>query len=360
MDLRERYIKNVNRFGSSQGERDKLKLEMAFEKLLNDSTNSVEIEYTTIANIIAENEPNTEKVVINDSRINDKTFFDEKLIFCKNTSNITVGSYLKIKDEWYLVTFEERRPHGAYKEYVARVCTANITVKREWLYSIGEIMPTIKKESCVIPIVVENLTLYSEGVREINYGMLSIVDGKRKISYGTDERFHKFMIIGRRFMLMHETAFHITHIDNFSFKGITTITAMQSVVTPEDNADLNIADYYNLNILDKDISTEQNLSDYKLQLLGVERIKIGSNQLYKASVIDLQGKEVDVALSWEITNIKGSPGDIKCELIDNKTLSIKPLKDLNIIGGQFVVKVSIQDEPQVSIEKNVVITSLLG
>ena len=91
MDLRERYIKNVNRFGSSQGERDKLKLEMAFEKLLNDSTNSVEIEYTTIANIIAENEPNTEKVVINDSRINDKTFFDEKLIFCKNTSNITVG-----------------------------------------------------------------------------------------------------------------------------------------------------------------------------------------------------------------------------------------------------------------------------
>lgn len=361
MSLRDNYVKKINMDGTTRQERDVVRLTREFDKLLQSSPSSVNVDYITIGDIILENKARQERVIVNDNKMNDKSFFDEKLIFCRRGTSLGVGSYITIDDEWYLIIFEERRPHKAYREFVARICTGEITVKREWMYTKEEMLPVMENEICHIPIVVENLTLYSEGVKEINYGMLSIVDGKRNITYGSDPRFHTFMTVGRRFMLMGETAFNVTHIDNFTFTGITKITAMQSVVVPEDNKELNIADYYSTKASpSKDMVDIPNLSDYRLQLVGVPKIKIGSKQLYEASIVGLEDKPLDLGLDWQITHIKGKESDITAELISNKTLSIKAVRDLDIIGGQLNIRVSIQDEPGVFVEKKVDITSIMG
>lgn len=357
LDVKNKCLEDTKRRGATIRESALKGLSVTYNKAK--ELSSTNVQFTTIEDIIYEKRIKSESVIVNDPKQNDKSFFDEKILICDLDTEIEVGTYVNILGKWYLVIFEEVRPTNIYKEFTARKCTREISTKRIWLFGKDEVLPRFKEEIVKIPIIVENLTLYSEGIREINYGMLSIVDGKRNIFYGTNSRFHKFMSVGRRFMLSGENVFNITHIDNFSYEGITQITAMQTVTIPDDNKELNVADYYSKDNNSTDVNDTPNLSDYRMLLSGVEKLKIGSKQLYVAKVVGLDDSEIDTPLQWNVDVIKGSVSDITVDLINNKSLTISAKSDLDIIGGQLLVTVSILREPSVCIEKTITITSVI-
>ncbi len=363
MDLRESYSKSIYAStGQTNGERIRAKLTDNFVKLLDYSPNSYSIEHTTLEDMLYERKLSSERVIVNDYRENDQSFYDEKALFCLNTSKVKVGSYVVFHDSWYLVIFEEKRPHGAYKQFTMRECNSKVCIVKKWLFEDELLVPRFKQEILTVPIVLESLTLYTEGVKEINYGTIAIVDGKRNITYGAFDRFEKFMSLGRRVMISGKAIYSVTHVDDYSYRGIIQASALQGLITPNDNEELSVADYYAHTNDSSDTTDIPNLGNYILKLEGVERLKIGSTQRYDATVLTANGDKVDreVELEWSIEHIKGDSSDITTDFTNNKSLTIKATNDIDIVGRQFKILVSIVNEPKVFIEKNIKITSIMG
>lgn len=260
------------------------------------------------------------KVDVGNVSNNDQREFDEKYIKFTYDEDVSLGSQVKWKDKDWLIVHEEEMAYDIYNSFTMKRCNNVLSFK------LGE-------ERYDIPIVVRNLTLYSDGMSDMVY--ISTQDGKRNILLPEND-ITKNIKIDTRVMLTNETAYRITHIDNFTRKGIRNLTAIQVEVNSLDDLENNIA--YNKDLLDKKIDASSIIQ--------------GEDILYIGSFNDYTVDGFKDTYKWEIEGLS----DSLIITTDKGKCSIECDIDSDLIGETF--KIKILDGEKVIEEKCIEIRGL--
>lgn len=224
---------------------------------------------------------------------------DEKLLHVKLTSVIDSGSYIWWNDEKWIVLNEENNAVKSHKTFIIRKCAIDLNLM-------------LDGTQYVYPTYINNLTLYSDGSKELvnltassaKYSiMLAENDVTNTINIDT-----KFIIRGR--------AFEVSLIDDFTIKNVRTFTICETVTNTRDDIENDIA--YNEN------SEIEDVINPNLEIMGNKIIYLGDTQEYK----------LPIANSWELEYMKGFKG---VELISAQRgkCIIKCSSDSKYIGKTF-------------------------
>lgn len=252
-----------------------------FRKYLETSVTAKELQVTDIDEVCITNKTKTALIAINDVANNDDTSLDEKEIFTELDLNVGVGCYVRFDNCDWLITFQEHQPVGAKKHFIMRKCNNYFSVKYE-----GEIYK--------IPISVENLTMYSDGVADGLF--MSHMDSKKQIWYGSNP-ITRSLGEGFRVLLTHRTAFRITHINDFEYNGLIKSLVLQTAIINGDDSSTLLANnekYYNSRYADDNEESPEIPLD-KIQ--GETKITLGEEIEY---TIKLSSKHQTAR--WEIEN----------------------------------------------------------
>lgn len=180
---------------------------------------------------------------------------DQKLLHVKLNSNITSGSYIWWNNYPWLVSNEESNAVQDHKTYTIIKCGVVINYMYDGnMYNY--------------PIAINNLTLYSDGKKELvdmdvssaKYSVqISENDVTNTIDVGT-----RFIIRGR--------AFEASLVDDFTIKNVRTITICETVTNTFDDVESDIA--YN------DNSEIADIVNPNLTITGNDTILIGDTTEY--------------------------------------------------------------------------------
>ena len=257
------YRSRTQRSGTTTAEKIVTEGRKEYERYLRESPthHNVQISRPQEATII----PTSDwiDVSINNITMNDKRNLDEKILTVRYDENIDVGCYVRWRNCYWMVVFQEYNSIDTHKTYVVRRCNQTFKYKHEGvLYEI--------------PICATNLTLYSDGLADGKY--LSRQDSKRNVWIG-DSPISRMILPNTRIMLTHKTVFRATHIDDFSTNGIISLIVLQCAIEPEDDLTNNIA-YNGENLANQpiEIPTETVIMGAEYMLLGTEKEYIISNQ----------------------------------------------------------------------------------
>ncbi len=237
----------------------------------------------------------TKKVLaaINDIANNDKSALDEKDLFTFEDENIDVGCYVRFDGFDWLVVFKEHQSIDAKMHFIIRKCNNYFRVRYK-----GEIYK--------IPVSIENLTMYSDGIADNLY--LSFMDSKKQIWYGSNP-LTRGITEGFRVLLTHRTAFRITHINDFEYNGLIKSLVLQTAVINGDDIDSRMAnneDYYRNKFSE---NNEDSPTIKKEKIIGCLNLLPGEESEYY---------------------IKSSK-PVTWVLDENKAFSIKSMSDENIV-----------------------------
>ena len=229
-----------------------------------------------------------ENVVISDASRYEQ-IKDLKLMHIKLTSEISSGSLVYWQDDWWLVSNEEHNSVVSHRTYILIRCGITINIKYNGVvYNY--------------PIAINNLTMYSDGSKELVN--LTVSSAKYSIQIPENEITNS-IDVGTRF-LIRERAFEVSLIDDFTIDNIRTFTVCETVLNSLDDIENNIA--YNPN------SDLEGVVNPNLKISGEDIILLGDTLEYV-----LYGTN-----AWEITYndmveiISNNPGKckIKCN-VDN-------------------------------------------
>ncbi|WP_236732403.1 hypothetical protein [Clostridioides difficile] len=117
-----------------------------------------------------------------------------------------MGCYLFYDNCYWLTIFKEHKEMDTYKHFIIKRCNQFFNYK-------------YKGQMYKIPIAVENLTLYSDGMADNKY--TSISDTKRQLYFGSNP-VTKTIDIDTRIMLTNKTVFRVTSINDFEYNGRET------------------------------------------------------------------------------------------------------------------------------------------
>ena len=180
---------------------------------------------------------------------------DEKLLHTKLNSIIDSGSYVWWNNEKWIVLNEENNAVQSHKTFVVRKCGIDINIK-------------INGTVYTYPIYIYNLTLYSDGAKELvnltaSSAKYSIMIAENEISNMLDTH-SRFIIRGR--------AFETSLIDDFTIKNVRTLTICETVVNTMDDIENDIA--YN------DNSEFEEPIKPNLEIIGNDTIFLGDTLEY--------------------------------------------------------------------------------
>ncbi len=201
-----------------------------------------------------------ENVVISDASRYEQ-IKDLKLMHVKLTSEINSGSLIYWHNDWWLVSNEEHNSVVSHRTYIITRCGISINIKYNGVvYNY--------------PIAINNLTMYSDGSKELVN--LTISSAKYSIQIVENEITNS-IDVGTRF-LIRERAFEVSLIDDFTVDNIRTFTVCETVLNSLDDVENNVAHNSNSDLEDVN-NPNLKISGEDIILLGdtVEYVLYGTN-----------------------------------------------------------------------------------
>lgn len=296
-------ITDAFKFISARGKTDLkevkvTKIREGFEKYRLQSPTGVTVPITRKQQFPNLKEMDTMTIIVNDIVRNDKRALDEKYVKVRHDADVGVGCYFYMHDVWWLLQFEDVDAIDTYKGFTARRCNQYLKYKYK-----GVIYD--------IPISIENLTMYSDGLAEVKYG--TSPDTKRNIWAGANE-ITTSIKIGLRLMLTNLTVFTVTTINDFETNadctgedGLFKFLCSQTLLLKEDDKDNNIA--WNG---DDDTSKID-----KEGIRGDDELYIGSTNTYES----LLGEDVKWRVDTDLVELKDL-GNGKCTITVSGNISL--------------------------------------
>lgn len=227
---------------------------------------------------------------------------DQKLLHTKLDSELDSGSYIWWSNEKWILLNEEHNAVQDHRTFTINKCAVDINI-------------LLDVNIYTFPIAINNLTLYSDGKKElvnmdISSAKYSVEISENDVTNTIDIN-TRFIIRGR--------AFETSLIDDFTIKNVRTLTICETVINTFDDIDLDIA--YN------DNSDIEDVLNPNLEIMGNDVILIGDTTeytLFNATNWQLEENEVLTIIS----NEKGSC-KIKCKSDSNFVGDVIKLKALN-------------------------------
>lgn len=308
------YQKRVLRGANTLRELETIRAKDDFDRYMKTSP-SVKMRYVTDVDEPCITEKTKQvPIALVDFTENDAKALDEKIIYTYPDVNIDVGCYIRAEGFDWLVTFEEYDPLGIKKHFIIRRCNNFMTIP-------------YKGELYKIPISIENLTMYSDGVADYIY--LSYMDSKKQIWYGSNP-VTRTITENFRILLTHRTAFRITHINDFEYVGLIKSLVLQTAMYDGDNTEINMADntlYNKRNYLDDTLSP---VSPVTNKIRGDGKFIVGEEKEFLYSTSD-----INIPIRWRLSDYKAF--EIKAQSDENVVISSK--MDNALIGHKTKLEV---------------------
>jgi hypothetical protein len=149
---------------------------------------------------------------------------DLKLVHTRLDSNIGSGSYIWWNNHSWIVLNEENNAVLSHKSYLMQKCGIELNIN-------------YKGEVYTYPVGITNLTLYSDGSKELVHMTLS--SAKYSIQIAENEVTNSIEV-GTRFIIRGR-AFEVSLIDDFTIDNVKTLTVCETVINSLDDTDNNIA-----------------------------------------------------------------------------------------------------------------------
>lgn len=238
---------------------------------------------------------------------------DQKLLHTKLDSELDSGSYVWWSNEKWILLNEEHNAVQDHRTFTINKCAVDINILLD-----GNIY--------TFPIAINNLTLYSDGKKElvnmdISSAKYSVEISENDVTNTVDIN-TRFIIRGR--------AFETSLIDDFTIKNVRTLTICETVINTFDDIDLDIAYNDNSNV-------EEIINPYT-EIMGDDSILLGDTSSY----------EMKDAINWEIEG-KG------LSIISNELGKCEVKSESNVIFVGNTVKLKAFDKEGNIFEKDIYI-----
>lgn len=248
---------------------------------------------------------------INDITQNDKRALDEKKVLVPKDAKVDVGCYFFWDNCYWIIIFKEHKTLDTYKKFIARRCNQILNYKHKGI---------VYK----IPVSIENLTMYSDGLADLKY--TSQQDSKRMFTFGSNP-ITRTIIPNTRVMLTRKTVFRVTHINDFEFNGAYTgangiikTLVLQTTLLDEDDLVNNIA--WNKN-------AEADVVIPPSKIVGDSKIMIGGSKTYRVEDFNSE------TMTWVVS---GNNDAFVTTINGDNTLTVKFSTNVNYTGESFTVK----------------------
>ncbi|MCC0705081.1 hypothetical protein IC213_18660 [Clostridioides sp. ES-S-0049-02] len=254
------YKKRIGLGCSTPKEKRILQLRLSFKKYLKETPTCIEVPITDIDEVCITKDTKRAVAAINDITNNDKRSLDEKNLLVESDLNVDVGCYLFYDNCYWLTIFKEHKEMDTYKHFIIKRCNQFFNYK-------------YKGQTYKIPLSVENLTLYSDGMADNKY--TSVADTKRQLYFGSNH-ITKTIDIDTRIMLTGKTVFRVTSVNDFEYNGRETgvdglikAICLQDALISKDDTVNNIA-WNDLSENDKTVTPFNKIIGNKVINLGEE------------------------------------------------------------------------------------------
>lgn len=266
---------------------------------------------------------------------------EDRQVYCLKDVDIKRGDYITIEDEvWIIVTDIDF--NGVFKFCKVRKCNNEIY----WLDNSNILSA---------PIIITNLTLYTDGITN---GNLKIQDGNATMVMQFNDK-TKTITHNSKFIIDHnrECVFSVADIDSYSKNGLLTLVCAKEQYNPtKDNLELNIANYYN-NVVTNNTNIPIE-GEKSVIISGSDSIKLSRTATYNSQFIDIDGTVYLEESHWTITDLLGGATNaIQIIGVDNNSIKIKAVDSYENIGKEFYLSCSSIDGV-INSKKKVKITSL--
>lgn len=227
---------------------------------------------------------------------------DQKLLHTKLNSKLDSGSYIWWDNAEWILLNEEHNAVLDHRTFTINRCAIDINILLDGtLYTF--------------PIAITNLTLYSDGKKElvdmdVSSAKYSVEISENEVTNTIDIN-TRFIIRGR--------AFSVSLVDDFTIKNVRTLTICETVSNTLDDIEFDVA--YN------DNSDIEDIVNPNLTIMGNDIILIGDTTEYtfpKAISWELESNKALTIISNERGKCK-----IKCKSDSSFIGSIIKLKALN-------------------------------
>ena len=254
------------------------------------------IKYVSPLDYDIENRHET-NVLISDVARNEQNK-DMKLMHVKLNTDLGSGSYVAWDGEIWLVGNEEHNAVMSHKTYVMSKCLGRINVQFDRSYYL-------------YPVAIQNLTIYSDGIRNLESMDLSSV--KHSVQIAKNE-ITETIDIGTRFIIRNK-AFEVTMVDDFTSKNVRTFTVIESVANSLDDLENNMAWNEKFHITDK--------GSPNVKIVGDDFIYLGGTAEY----------EYFYATKWELEKNNIATFIFK----EDGKCKIKCVSDSRFVGDKIIL-----------------------
>lgn len=255
-DYLHKFRRKIDIGGCSQADAETMELRENFNEMVDEKLvpTAHTVKYVSREKVGIDLEGININVNLEDTSENDQKSNDEKFVHFKYDLDVKSGDQIYWHDTWWILYHEERKTILASKTFTCKRCNFNYNIE-------------INNVKYNFPVLLTNLTLYSDGMADQTY--MSNQDGSRRITISDNEH-SKFVRIGTRIMASKDTVYEVCHIDDFSRHGVKDCMLKQVFISSKDDRDNLVA----WNEFNNDNIEEENM------ILGENVIRLGANEIY--------------------------------------------------------------------------------
>lgn len=255
-DYLHKFRRKIDIGGCSQADAETMELRENFNEMVDEKLVPTvhTVKYVSREKVGIDLEGININVNLEDTSENDQKSNDEKFVHFKYDLDVKSGDQIYWHDTWWILYHEERKTILASKTFTCKRCNFNYNIE-------------INNVRYNFPVLLTNLTLYSDGMADQTY--MSNQDGSRRITISDNEH-SEFVRIGTRIMVSKNTVYEVCHIDDFSRHGVKDCMLKQVFISSKDDRDNLVA----WNEFNNDNIEEENM------ILGENVIRLGANEIY--------------------------------------------------------------------------------
>lgn len=259
-DYLHKFRRKIDIGGCSQADAETMELRENFNEMVDEKLVPTvhTVKYVSREKVGIDLEGININVNLEDTSENDQKSNDEKFVHFKYDLDVKSGDQIYWHDTWWILYHEERKTILASKTFTCKRCNFNYNIE-------------INNVKYNFPVLLTNLTLYSDGMADQTY--MSNQDGSRRITISDNEH-SKFVRIGTRIMASKDTVYEVCHIDDFSRHGVKDCMLKQVFISSKDDRDNLVAWNEFNNEFNNDNIEEENM------ILGENVIRLGANEIY--------------------------------------------------------------------------------
>lgn len=259
-DYLHKFRRKIDIGGCSQADAETMELRENFNEMVDEKLVPTvhTVKYVSREKVGIDLEGININVNLEDTSENDQKSNDEKFVHFKYDLDVKSGDQIYWHDTWWILYHEERKTILASKTFTCKRCNFNYNIE-------------INNVRYNFPVLLTNLTLYSDGMADQTY--MSNQDGSRRITISDNEH-SEFVRIGTRIMVSKNTVYEVCHIDDFSRHGVKDCMLKQVFISSKDDRDNLVAWNEFNNEFNNDNIEEENM------ILGENVIRLGANEIY--------------------------------------------------------------------------------